>query len=159
MILNILYCKVKKIMKKYVSLFKENKKSYKEHQFDSQNVEFVVVFLEILSQIRVYHWQSFGYAEHTALGSYYDAMSDLIDGFVESYQGKFGRVFINFSKTELEDMKEYSIVNYIEKISKWLRSFRKGLENADSYNTTDLQNQLDEMIQETDKLKYLLTLE
>lgn len=143
-------------MKKYKSIF-ENK-SLKEHQFDSPGVQFTVVFLEILSQVRIYHWQSFGYAEHTALGNYYDSMSGLIDGFVESYQGQFGRVFVDVSKVELEDMKEYSIVNYINNVGQWLRKFRSELETRDSYNTTDLQNQLDEMIGATDKLKYLLTL-
>lgn len=145
-------------MKRYKPVFKENKKIYKENQFNKE-VEFVVIFLEILSQIRVFHWQSFGYAEHTALGSYYDTMSDLIDGFVESYQGKFGRVFVDMCNIEIEDMKEYSIINYVNDTCTWLKKFRHHLENVDSYNTTDLQNQLDEMIQETDKLKYLLTLE
>ena len=146
-------------MKKYQSIFKEsNKKKLNENQFGSP-VVFTVIFLEILSQVRIYHWQSFGYAEHTALGNYYDAMSDLVDGFVESYQGKFGRVFVDVSKLEIEDMKEYSIINYVNDICSWLKSFRRELEERDSYNTTDLQNQLDEMISATDKLKYLLTLE
>lgn len=145
-------------MKRYKPVFKENKKIYKENQFNKE-VEFVVIFLEILSQIRVFHWQSFGYAEHTALGSYYDTMSDLVDGFVESYQGKFGRVFVDMCNIEIEDMKEYSIINYVNDTCTWLKKFRHHLENLDSYNITDLQNQLDEMIQETDKLKYLLTLE
>jgi hypothetical protein len=145
-------------LKKYQSIFKEsNKKKLNENQFGSP-VVFTVIFLEILSQVRIYHWQSFGYAEHTALGNYYDAMSDLVDGFVESYQGKFGRVFVDVSKLEIEDMKEYSIINYVNDICSWLKSFRRELEERDSYNTTDLQNQLDEMIGATDKLKYLLTL-
>ena len=143
-------------MKKYKSIFK--KKNLKEHQFGVSGIQFTVVFLEILSQVRIYHWQSFGYAEHTALGNYYDSMSGLIDGFVESYQGQFGRVFVDMSKVELEDMKEYSIVNYINNIGQWLRKFRSELESRDAYSTTDLQNQLDEMIGATDKLKYLLTL-
>lgn len=143
-------------MKRYKTVFKE-RKIKESHLMEKES--FISVFLEILSQIRVYHWQSFGYAEHTALGNYYDAMSDLVDGFVESYQGKYGREFINECVLHLEDMKEYSIPNYCKNISDWLRVFRKSLEEMDSYNTTDLQNQLDEMIQETDKLSYLLTLE
>jgi hypothetical protein len=143
-------------MKRYKSVFqKNNLKESKLMEKDS----FIIVFLEILSQIRVYHWQSFGYAEHKALGNYYDTMSDLVDGFVESYQGKYGREFVNVGVLHLEDMKEYSIPNYCKDISDWLRVFRKSLENMDSYNTTDLQNTLDEMIASTDRLAYLLTLE
>jgi len=148
-------------MKRYKSVFqKNNLKESKLKEFKLMEKDsFIIVFLEILSQIRVYHWQSFGYAEHTALGNYYDTMSDLVDGFVESYQGKYGREFINVGVLHLEDMKEYSIPNYCKDISDWLRVFRKSLETMDSYNTTDLQNMLDEMIGSTDKLAYLLTLE
>lgn len=147
-------------MKKYKSFFSNmNKKArFRENQFASEGVPFTVIFLEILSQVRVYHWQSFGYAEHTALGSYYDTMSDLIDTFVESYQGQFGRVFVDVSKLELEDMKEYSIINYINDTARWLREFKRKLNDSDAYNTNALQNMLDEMVGETDKLKYLLTL-
>lgn len=146
-------------MKTYKSMFNKNNKSkFRENQFASENVPFTVIFLEILSQIRVYHWQSFGYAEHTALGGYYDTMSDLIDTFVESYQGQFGRVFVDVSKVELEDMKEYSIINYINDTARWLREFKRKLNDSDAYNTNALQNMLDEMVGETDKLKYLLTL-
>lgn len=147
-------------MKKYKSFFSNmNKKArFRENQFASEGVPFTVIFLEILSQVRIYHWQSFGYAEHTALGSYYDTMSDLIDGFVESYQGQFGRVFVDVSKVELEDMKEYSIINYINDTARWLREFKRKLNDSDAYNTNALQNMLDEMVGETDKLKYLLTL-
>ena len=146
-------------MKKYNGVSKRRTKiNFRENQFDTPDVQFVVIFLEILSQVRIYHWQSFGYAEHTALGNYYDTMSDLVDGFVESYQGNFGRVFVDCSKILIEDMKEYSIVNYIQDAGSWLRKFRSELEAKDSYNTTELQNQLDEMIAATDKLKYLLTL-
>lgn len=147
-------------MRKYSSVYKQqgNKSRLKENQFDSEGVPFTVIFLEILSQVRIFHWQSFGYAEHTALGNYYDTVSDLIDGFVESYQGQYGRVFVDVSKVELEDMKEYSIINYVNDTSRWLRDFRKKLAESDNYNTNALQNMLDEMIGETDKLKYLLTL-
>lgn len=148
-------------MRKYNSVYKQqgNKSRFKENQFNSADVTFTVIFLEILSQIRIYHWQSFGYAEHTALGNYYDTMSDLIDSFVESYQGQYGRVFVDVSKIELEDMKEYSIINYVNDTSRWLREFKRKLNDSDAYNTNALQNMLDEMVGETDKLKYLLTLD
>jgi hypothetical protein len=145
-------------MKSYNRSYKQNKRFLKENQFNEPDVSFIVIFLEILSQVRIYHWQSFGYAEHTALGNYYDTMSDLVDCFLESYQGNFGRVFVDCSKILIEDMKEYSIVNYIQDAGSWLRKFRSELETKDSYNTTELQNQLDEMIAATNKLKYLLTL-
>lgn len=138
-------------MKKYKSI-------YREAQFNTPDVPFTIVFLEILSQVRIYHWQTFGYAEHTALGEYYSFLSNLIDSFVESYQGQFGRVYIGASSMQVEDMKEYGVINFINNTSRWLREFKAKLNDSDSYNTNALQNILDEMIGSTDKLKYLLTL-
>jgi hypothetical protein len=36
------------------------------------------------------HWKTKSYAEHKALGSYYDDIIDSLDSFVEAYQGTFG---------------------------------------------------------------------
>ena len=36
------------------------------------------------------HWRTKSYAEHVALGDFYDSVVDLIDNLVECYQGNFG---------------------------------------------------------------------
>ena len=43
-----------------------------------------------LNQLRIDHWQTKSYAEHVALGAAYDALDDLFDTFVETYEGKNG---------------------------------------------------------------------
>lgn len=35
------------------------------------------------------HWKTKSYAEHVALGEFYDELPDLIDAIVEAYQGAF----------------------------------------------------------------------
>ena len=52
-------------------------------------------FVEMISKLRfsieqtqVYHWQSQSLSEHLALNEYYDGIPDIVDGIVESYQGK-----------------------------------------------------------------------
>lgn len=45
--------------------------------------------LHSVNQTHVFHLQTKSYAEHIALGSYYDEVTDLIDALVESYQGKY----------------------------------------------------------------------
>ena len=54
-------------------------------------------FVEMVSKLRfsveqtqVYHWQSQSYSEHIALNEYYDGIPLIVDGIVESYQGKYG---------------------------------------------------------------------
>ena len=44
------------------------------------------------NQAHIEHWNTKSYAEHVALGDFYDGVIDLIDSFVEAYQGKFGLV-------------------------------------------------------------------
>jgi hypothetical protein len=41
-------------------------------------------------QIKFWHHQTTFYSEHMALGTYYEEIVPLIDGLVESYQGKHG---------------------------------------------------------------------
>lgn len=36
------------------------------------------------------HWKTKSYAEHVALGDFYDGVIDLLDNLVECYQGNFG---------------------------------------------------------------------
>lgn len=51
----------------------------------------LVPFLSLLDQLRIFHWQTFSYAEHKALGKAYDELSDLFDKFIETYYGKYGK--------------------------------------------------------------------
>lgn len=38
------------------------------------------------------HWNTGSYAEHVALSNFYDSLPDMVDDFVECYQGRFGKV-------------------------------------------------------------------
>lgn len=40
----------------------------------------------------VRHWKTNSYAEHQALGGYYDGVIDVLDNLVEAYQGCLGLV-------------------------------------------------------------------
>lgn len=118
----------------------------------SEGVGFMEPFLKVLSQIKVFHWQTFGYAEHKALDEYYSSMSGLIDSFMETYMGRYGRVLISTPDFSIQDYSESTCKDFIETTCLFLQSLHS--------NTSDshLKNILDEMKAATDKLKYLLTL-
>lgn len=62
-------------------------------QEESKNSDFVeMISLLFHSQIQThtFHLQTESYAEHKALNDYYDAIGGLVDGLVESFQGKYG---------------------------------------------------------------------
>ena len=53
----------------------------------------VSVLMGSRDQAHVFHWQTKGqgsFAAHTALGAYYEAIPDMLDALVETYQGKYG---------------------------------------------------------------------
>ncbi len=118
----------------------------------SSNVNFL---LGLQVQMKINHWQTKGYARHQAFGGFYDTLGDLIDTFVESAMGKYGRfVLEDENKTiQLSNLSELDMKGLIVTV-------RKAFVEMDIDSTdTDLLNIRDEMLGELNKLSYLLTLE
>lgn len=113
-------------------------------------IQFLIQFEQ---QLRVFHWQTKSYARHQAYGATYDALGDLIDSFVESYMGKYGRMPI--APIQVKNLESE---NQIEGL---LNSFIKGLDTFSSMfeKDPDLLNLKDEILQQATKLKYLITLQ
>jgi hypothetical protein len=105
------------------------------------------------NQAHVYHLQTKSFAEHMALNGYYDAIVGLVDGLIESYQGKNGIIekYTSFELNSYKSNKE--TINYFTALQKNVDSLREDVD--DSY----IQNQIDtvtELIQSTIyKLSYL----
>lgn len=105
------------------------------------------------NQAHVYHLQTKSFAEHMALQGYYNGIVALVDGLVESYQGKNGLIdkYTSFELNNYKSNKE--TINYFTALQKNVDSLRDDV--ADSY----IQNQIDtvtELIQSTVyKLSYL----
>ena len=53
--------------------------------------EFVGLALLGRDMAHLAHWKTKSYAEHKALNTFYDELLELIDGFVEQYQGYTGK--------------------------------------------------------------------
>lgn len=78
--------------------------------------DFIMCLLHGVTNAHILHLQSKSYAEHKALGSYYDDLGDLVDSVVEQYQGLEARI-LNYpieyrppadtAIAELEYMLEY----------------------------------------------------
>ena len=50
----------------------------------------VMCLLHSVTNAHILHFQSTSYSAHVALGSFYSEIGDLLDKFVESFQGKYG---------------------------------------------------------------------
>ena len=118
--------------------------------------DFVLMFIQLQQQFRMLHWGTKHYARHMAYGGIYDSLDDLIDGFVEVYMGKYGRVKVGGQgNIVLKDIDQIDIPSFLNDATQFLL----GLTNTlDSTADTDLLNIRDEMLAAINKLKYLLTL-
>ena len=119
-------------------------------------MKLTTTFLGLLSQIRIYHWQTKSYAEHQALGSLHDTLNGLVDEFMEVYMGRYGTIVAK-EKFEFtcENYSEGSSKELMDKCISYLKEdVTKGLPEDD----TDLLNIRDEMIAAMNKTKYLLRL-
>ena len=118
--------------------------------------ELILNLIQIQTQFKFMHWQTMGDAKHRAYGEIYDTLGDLIDSFVESMMGKYGRPeFESEFSIMFQDLKSLSVQNFIDGITEFLVSMT---EQLDTKYDTDLLNLRDEMLASVNKLKYLLTL-
>lgn len=118
-------------------------------------MELVQFFIQLQQQFRTLHWETKSYARHQAYGQIYTAFDALIDSFIESHMGKYGRPKFENMTIELKSMKNLKINDFIGESVEFLNDLSEKLSEKD----TDLLNIRDEMLAELNKLKYLLTLE
>ena len=61
---------------------------------ESPQEELLCEMLEASAQAKVFHWQTSSFAEHEAMGDFYDEFNGLMDKFIEAYQGCYGRIML-----------------------------------------------------------------
>ncbi len=81
---------------------------------------FILTLLHAVSNTHILHWQTKSFANHMALGEFYQELPELIDALVEATQGVTGEI-IQFPAdyyppaenglTELKELREYFVEN------------------------------------------------
>jgi hypothetical protein len=118
--------------------------------------ELTLKLIQIQTQFKFLHWQTFGDAKHKAYGEIYDSLTESIDKFVEIMMGKQGRVeFDPEFSIMFQDIKNLSVQNFLDGITEFLVGMT---EQLDKRYDTDLLNIRDEMLGDINQLKYRLTL-
>lgn len=80
------------------------------------------------------HWKTNSFAVHKALGSFYEDLVDLLDKYVEAYQGTFGLV-----ENVAEDVE--NITKHIRDEIVWINKNRSAI----AQNVPALENILDDL--------------
>jgi DNA-binding ferritin-like protein len=110
----------------------------------------VSLLLHSRNQSHAYHLLTNSYAQHKALGKYYEKITELLDDYAEAYMGKYGRLRKLSINTRLNRDPRKSPLYFKGLIAK----IRRLKLPRDPY----LKNILDEIIGHIRKTQYMLTL-
>jgi hypothetical protein len=86
--------KAQKASQAFGALMSDYSQPESEKESESPQEELLCEMLEASAQAKVFHWQTSSFAEHEALGEFYEGFNDLMDKFIEAYQGCYGRIMV-----------------------------------------------------------------
>jgi DNA-binding ferritin-like protein len=114
-------------------------------------------FLTFQQQIRIYHWSTKRYSHHIASGELYEKVDDLIDRFIETLQGKIGRIAYKKLSISLRALNEKTVIKTMNVFKLFLvRDVERYLDNNNMTNT-DLINIRDEILGLINQALYLFS--
>ena len=131
-------------------------KTLKQIDEEENQSGFISWYLQFNAQTYLFHWQTESYARHIAYDTVNADMTALVDGFVESYQGKYGRMYTGGTSISVTDLDTVGEETFIKRYIHYLLT--GAVEMLDEQRDSDLRNILDEMVARLNKLLYLLTL-
>ena len=114
----------------------------------STPAEFIARAFAVRTAAHLAHLQSRSYAEHVALGGFYDSLVDLVDSYAEAYQGLFGLIK-GYPTTPVPTG---APLNFLIDFADWVRSMRGAL----SQGEPALENVLDDVTTLTAQTIYKL---
>ncbi len=99
------------------------------------------ILLHSQTQVHTLHLQTQSYSEHKATQNYYEGVDALVDGLIESYQGKYG-IVKGYETMEIQDWQS------TEKTCEYMKNLCKQVDNLrDCCEDSYLQNQIDTIIE------------
>lgn len=108
--------------------------------------KFIGMLFQSRDMMHIAHLQTTSFAEHKALGAYYDGILDLTDSFTEKYFGSKGRVELIIPEAKIQDAVSH------------MKTMQATIEAERENYSSDLQNIMDEMLGLVHETLYLLTL-
>jgi hypothetical protein len=101
-------------MKKYTASIEA------QHKGADPVMQFVMCLLHSVTNAHILHFSTTSYSAHKALQNFYEEIGDLVDSFVEAFQGKYGLLtdykaeyalppepiaYMNYLKAEVEKLR------------------------------------------------------
>jgi len=90
----------------------------------------VSTLLHSQTQVHIFHLQTKSYSEHKALQGYYEGIDVLVDGIIESYQGKYD-IIKQYESFKPEDYKSTEqVINYFKSLDDMIDKNRKSVKES-----------------------------
>ena len=99
--------------------------------------DMVCQLLHSQTQVHIFHLGTKSYSEHKALQGYYEGIDTLVDGVIESYQGKYGLL------TNYKSFKNQSYKNKNQVLKYFTGLLNMIEEKRDCCDDSFIQNQID----------------
>lgn len=112
-----------------------------QHKGPDPLMELVTCLQHSRTTAQMQHWKTASRSDHQALNFFYDTLPPLLDAFVESFQGKYGKLTDYILDYKLSDAEPLSYMTDLADEVELLRR-AEGFPQ-DSW----LQNQIDTMVQ------------
>ena len=110
--------------------------------------------LQFQSQLKLWHWMTKSFSQHSGFGDAYEALSEQIDEFVEVFFGRYGREALKDVNLGLKaSVEDSTIITVLSAMRAYLAGMDKDLKGA-----TDLLAIRDDMLGEVNHLVYRLSL-
>lgn len=125
---------------------------FKEQIMDKTIGIFISTLLHSATLTHLMHFKSKSYSEHVALGAYYDAIPDLVDGLVESIQGAYEMIIEPYPS--MFGTGDAEPLQYMISLRNYVRDYREQMPQ-DSEIQNEIDNVANLLNQTVYKLKFL----
>lgn len=120
----------------------DNETDVKETKTGSRFKDMVSILLHSQTQVHIFHLQTKSYAEHKALQGYYEGIDALVDGLIESYQGKYD-IITQYNSIKNEDYKSNEqVIKYFKSLDAMIDKNRKEVKESFIQNQIDTVQEL-----------------
>jgi len=138
--------------------FTDPKKQPLKKRQPLEKSELVKLFLEMLTTIKLYHWNTHSYSRHKATDELHEKLSELVDQFVEVMQGKmFTPNRIRTINSEILAYTPETKMKMVDKILFYIEQLQNLNNIFSTTKDSDLLNIRDEMLSHLNQFLYLFS--
>lgn len=120
----------------------DNETDVKETKTGPGFKDMVSILLHSQTQVHIFHLQTKSYAEHKALQKYYEGIDGIVDGLIESYQGKYD-IITQYNSIKNEDYKSAEqVIKYFKSLDAMIDKNRKEVKESFIQNQIDTVQEL-----------------